>query len=251
MKIKCPIASKIGKLTTISLLDMELVALMKRTDTKFVVNKSQLLPILERITCDYKVLEIDGNSIMSYSSLYFDTTNHKFYHDHHNGKSNRTKIRIRKYIDSELCFLEIKQKNGRGETNKSRIPIGDFETNLSKPSHDFITKTTLQSHELTPTLWNNFERITLVNLKDKERVTIDFNLFYTMNGHEKSYENLVVIEVKQERFNRNSPIVRTLKMLKHYPYSFSKYCIGMISLYSDLKYNVFKNKLIKINKITT
>ena len=59
----------------------------------------------------------------------------------------------------------------------------------------------------------------------------------------------MVVEVKQERFNRNSKIVKILKSIQQHPYSISKYCIGMISLYNDLKYNVFKKKLIKINNI--
>lgn len=239
----------INTFSSISLDEMNSVALMKRTDTKFVINKLQLVLVLKSLGIHYKVLEINDNRIMSYSSLYFDTPNNKFYNDHHNGKNNRTKVRQRKYVDSNLCFLEIKKKNGKGETNKTRIPVSDFETNLSKPSNDFISKTTDQEYDLVPSLWNDFNRITLVNIKNKERVTVDLNLTYKINGLEKNYESLVVIEVKQERFNRNSEIVKTLKLYKQNPYSISKYCIGMISLYKDLKYNIFKKKLIKINNI--
>ncbi|MEP5340423.1 MAG: polyphosphate polymerase domain-containing protein [Algibacter sp.] len=241
------IKESISKFSSISLEEMNSVALMKRTDTKFVINKLQLVSVLKGLDTHYKVLEINDDRIMSYSSLYFDTPNNKFYNDHHNGKNNRTKVRQRKYIESDLCFLEIKQKNGKGETHKTRIPVSDFETNLSKPSTDFIFKTTEQEYDLSPSLWNGFNRITLVNIKSKERVTIDLNLTYKINDIEKNYENLVVIELKQERFNRNSEIVKTLKSYKQNPYSISKYCIGMISLYSDLKYNIFKKKIIKIN----
>ncbi|MBU3009953.1 polyphosphate polymerase domain-containing protein [Polaribacter vadi] len=231
----------------ITLNEMNSVALMKRTDTKFVVNKSQLISILENLKNDYKVLEINSDRIMSYSSLYFDTESNKFYNDHHNGKNNRTKIRQRKYVESDLCFLEIKQKNGKGETNKTRIPVKDFELNLTQDSKKFIANTTHQEYNLEPSLWNAFNRITLVNIKSKERVTLDLNLNYKIKDVEKSFENLVVIEVKQERFNRKSKIVRALKSIHQHPYSISKYCIGMISLYNDLKYNVFKKKLIRIN----
>jgi len=235
----------------ISLNEMNNVALMKRTDTKFIVNASQLIDILKCIKNDYKILEINKNRVMSYSSLYFDTSCNKFYSDHHNGKNNRIKVRIRKYLESNLCFLEVKQKNGKGETNKSRIPIQDFETCLSKSSKDFIHKTVLKDYELQPKLLNNFNRITLVNSESKERVTIDLNLSYTVNKTLKSFNKLVVIEVKQEHFNRNSKIIQVLKSIRQNPYSISKYCIGMISLYNDLKYNLFKTKLIKINNITT
>ncbi|MCL5129495.1 polyphosphate polymerase domain-containing protein [Algibacter sp. L1A34] len=239
-----------SRFSSISLEEMNSVALMKRTDTKFVINKEQLLAVLSKIDDQYKVLEIKKDRIMSYSSLYFDTDDNKFYNDHHNGKNNRTKIRQRKYVESNLCFLEIKQKNGKGETNKSRIPVSDFEVDLSKSSTAFISETTNEVYNLEPSLWNGFNRITLVSLKNKERVTIDLNLSYKMNDIEKKFENLVVVEVKQERFNRNSAIVKALKVLRQHPYSISKYCIGMVSLYNDIKYNVFKKKLIKINNIT-
>lgn len=237
----------INQFSSISLKEMNSVSLMKRTDTKFVINKSQLEIVLGSIKNNYKVLEIDANRIMSYSSLYFDTLENKFYNDHHNGKKNRTKIRQRKYIESDLCFLEIKQKNGKGETNKSRIQVNDFEKNLTNISKEFIANTTNKEYNLVPSLWNGFNRITLVNLASKERVTIDLNLSYNINDVKKGFENLVIIEVKQERFNRKSEIVKSLKSIRQNPYSISKYCIGMISLYNDLKYNLFKKKLIKIN----
>jgi hypothetical protein len=249
--IQKKIEQNINAFSSISLEQMNEVALMKRTDTKFIVSVSQLIAVLNQIKDDYKILEINENRIMSYASLYFDTSDNKFYNDHHNGKKNRTKIRLRKYLESNLCFLEIKQKNGRGETNKSRIPIADFETSLSKLSKDYINQITLKDYELHPSLWNNFNRITLVNIQTKERVTIDLNLSYKINNTKKSYKKLVVIEVKQERFNRNSKIVKVLKSIRQNPYSISKYCIGMISLYNNIKYNLFKTKLIKINNITT
>lgn len=241
--------SIINEFSPISLQEMNSVALMKRTDTKFVINKDQLIQILGSVKDHYKVLEIKDDRIMSYSSLYFDTDDNKFYNDHHNGKNMRTKIRQRKYIESNLCFLEIKQKNGKGETNKSRIQVEDFELDLTKNSKDFISSTTNKKYNLEPSLWNGFNRITLVNLKNKERVTIDLNLSFKMNEVKKSFENLVIIELKQERFNRKSEIVKKLKSLKQNPYSISKYCIGMVSLYNDIKYNVFKKKIIKINNI--
>lgn len=237
----------IASFTPISLSEMNSVALMKRSDTKFLVHKKELIFILKELKNDYKVLEINNDRIMSYSSLYFDTETNKFYNDHHNGKNNRIKIRQRKYVESNLCFLEIKQKNGKGETNKTRIPVKDFELKLTQNSKKFIANTTHQDFKLEPSLWNSFNRITLVNIKSKERVTLDLNLNYRINEVKKSFDNLVVIEVKQERFNRKSHIVKALKTIHNHPYSISKYCIGMISLYNDLKYNVFKKKLIKIN----
>ena len=242
--------ASVSKFKPISLDEMNSVALMKRTDTKFVININYLPIVLNTLLNTYQILEIEGRRIMNYSSLYFDTEDFKFYLDHHNGRVNRTKIRQRKYVDSDLTFLEIKKKNGKGETNKSRIKIDDFETKLSKKSREFISEITSQDYNLLPSLWNSFHRITLVNLKDNERVTIDLNLTYTNKDKEKKYSNIVVVELKQSRFNRKSPVVKVLKNIGHHPYSISKYCIGVANLYQHLKRNIFKSKLLKINKIS-
>lgn len=234
---------------SISLKEMDGVSLMKRTDTKFIIHENELIEVLKSIQNSYRVLEIDSHRMLTYSSLYFDTPFKTFYHDHHNKKINRTKIRIRKYVESDICFLEIKEKDGKGKTTKTRTSIVDFETNLSEDSLTFIQKITQKKFDLEPVIWNKFNRITLVNKTDKERLTIDLNLSFKKDEVYKDFKDLVIIEVKQERFNRSSPVVRQLKIRGINPYSLSKYCIGMIGIYAGLKYNRFKEKLIKINNL--
>lgn len=233
----------------ISLKEMDAVSLMKRTDTKFVVPLSKLAAILNSVNDSYRVLEINGARVMTYSSLYFDTEGRSFYNDHHNGRTNRTKIRIRNYVESKLFFLEIKQKNHKGVTNKSRIPLDGFEEKLSGQSMEYIQEVTSKKYALTPTLLNNFRRITLVNIEDQERVTLDIGLSFTKEGNHKSWEDMVIVELKQERFNRNSGIVQSLSAFGYRRFSISKYCIGMVSLNADLKYNAFKGKIRRINKL--
>ncbi|SNR38386.1 VTC domain-containing protein [Lutibacter agarilyticus] len=248
--MKQQIAQIVNNLDPISLNEMDGVSLMKRTDTKFIIHQQQLIEVLKTITNQYKVLEINKNRLLTYSSLYFDTENKKFYHDHHNGKVNRTKVRMRKYMESNSCFLEIKQKDGKGKTTKSRIQIKDFETELSQNLVEFINSKTSEKFNLKPSIWNKFDRITLVNKHAMERLTIDLNLEFNMETSSKSYKNLAIIEVKQQRFDRTSPVVKSLKKIGINPYSMSKYCIGMTNIYPELKYNRFKRKIIKINKIT-
>jgi hypothetical protein len=249
-KVLEKISATINSFESISLEGMDEVSLMKRTDTKYTININSLDQILNDLKEDYQVLEIQDKRIMNYSSIYFDTSKFKFYFDHHNGKVHRTKIRQRKYVDSDLTFLEIKQKNGKGETNKSRIRIPDFDLDLSQDLKDFIYKITAEKFDLQPSLWNSFRRITLANVKDNERATIDLNLSYSIKDQEKKYDNLVVIEVKQRKFDRKSKVVKILKKYRYNPYSISKYCIGVVNLYKELKYNLFKQKLIKIDKIS-
>jgi hypothetical protein len=237
------------KFQSISLSEMDEVSLMKRTDTKFVVHISKLIEILSLVVSDYRILEIDGRRIMSYESLYFDTAKSKFYTDHHNDRSNRIKVRIRNYKESHLYFLEIKQKNNKGVTNKSRIQLNNFEENLSSRSQEFIYTTIKEDYCLKPALWNSFRRITLVNIQNKERITIDLGINFSFDNKKEFLEDLVIVEVKQERYNRKTPIVSTLKSFRSSPYSISKYCIGMLRLFPDLKYNRFKKKLLKIENL--
>ncbi len=88
---------------------MDSVMLLNRTDTKFILNQSTFRNVLEQVTNDYRILCINDKRKASDRTLYFDTNDSKFYHNHHNGKENRYKVRIRKYIDSDLCFLEVKK----------------------------------------------------------------------------------------------------------------------------------------------
>lgn len=157
---------------------------------------------------------------------------------------------MRKYVDSNLTFIEIKKKNGKGETDKFRKEIADFEIELSQITKDFIYKITQKKLDLEPSLWNNFNRITLVNLANQERVTIDVNLSFSIDNQEKLYDKLVVIELKQAKFDRTSEVFKVLKSYSCNPYSISKYCVGAVNLYQDLKYNLLKKKLLKIQKIS-
>lgn len=243
------IKSIIETFRPISLAKMDAVSLMKRTDTKFIVPAELLPDILLAIRDDYQVLTINKNRIMTYASEYFDTENCTFYNDHHNGKASRIKVRIRNYVESGLYFLEVKLKNGKGVTNKKRIALNSFEKDLSETSRAFIEKVTRKQFDLHATIINSFQRVTLVNTLDQERVTIDMSLSYVKNDQTKDMGNLIVIELKQEKFDRNSSIVKCLNTLRIKPFSISKYCIGMLSIDPSLKHNAFKQKLRTVKKL--
>ena len=233
----------------ISLDEMNGVSLMKRVDTKFILSESQLLKVFSKIRKEYKVLEIDNERLMQYSTLYFDTQNKKCFKEHHNGKLNRYKIRMRKYLVSDLCFLEVKKKNNLGVTNKTRRQIKDFETILSSDSKEFIYNSQINDLLLEPALYNNFNRITLVNKNYPERVTIDTNLSFKSADKEKIFDNLVVIEIKQEGKRLNTVMNKALKLMSILPTNFSKYCLGITNTFDNIKSNRFKEINLKINKL--
>ncbi|MFT5725192.1 MAG: hypothetical protein ACI9JN_002316 [Bacteroidia bacterium] len=231
----------------ISLTEMDEVKLMKRMDTKFIVNTDKILVLLNHIKSDYKILEINGNRLMTYDSLYYDTDGLNFYLDHHNKIANRIKIRKRNYVESNISFLEIKQKNNKGVTIKTRIPLQSFSKEMSQEGHSFIKEITNKDLTLHHSISNRFYRLTLVSIENEERVTIDFNLSYDNQLYNKK---LAIIELKQEKLNRNSKLFQALKSIGINPFSISKYCIGMATTYPDLKQNFFKHKMLTITKKT-
>jgi hypothetical protein len=195
-------------------------------------------------------LTIHGTNISKYESLYFDDHQFKFFKDHHNGKGDRFKVRIRKYVESNLFFLEIKHKV-KGRTDKRRISMENFHSNFDGKHKEFIFKQMNEDIELQPTIWNSFQRITLVNKVLNERLTLDLNIEFHFEYAEKKFPHLIIAELKQEELNRNSPFYVLMK--KHFirPYRLSKYCLGSVELYGEekLKFNRFKKRLLFLNKI--
>jgi hypothetical protein len=232
----------------ISLVEMDSVKLLNRTDTKFVLSYEQFEKVLIELNDTYQVLMIEGLRSARYQSLYFDTPKCKFYLNHHNGKPNRFKVRIRKYLDSNLCFLEIKHKK-KGRTNKLRRPIIDFEMDLSPVSVEFINSRISSHPVLHPTLWNTFERITLVNNELKERLTFDLGLNFSWQGKEMGYPDVVIGELKQEMASRVTPGYAVFKSNGIREMRISKYCIGMGLLYREIKINNFKRKYLLLNQL--
>ena len=180
------------------------ISLMNRTDTKFVAGIERVRELLFMAKNDYFVQQTGGMRILSYYSVYFDTKTFDMYVAHQNGKLNRQKIRIRSYVDSGDNFLEVKTKNNRGRTDKKRIPVDTFDP--SKPQYNIIFSDDIHDDKpncvdflkeylhcspatLKESLEIRFDRITLVNKKKTERLTIDMNLnfFNTSTGIIKSH----------------------------------------------------------------
>lgn len=237
----------------ITLSEMDEVALMERVDDKYTISYENLMNILENISSEYFCLEIEGKRSFTYQTEYLDTIDNLFFKNHQNGKLNRYKIRFRDYIESKKTFLEIKFKSNKGVTKKTRISIPFQEKNITKTCKDFIeTKSPYLTKNLDIKLKNSFDRITLVNLISKERVTLDFNLKFSNPslGTKSKLDNVGIIEIKREKGNKKSQLLSILKRKRIRPTRISKYTIGSCLLDSNLKYNNFKRKLLFINKLS-
>lgn len=236
---------------TITLEEMDSVKLLNRIDRKYVLHVSRIPSLLRAVLEQYRVLEIDGLRIFSYNTIYFDTPALQFYKDHHNGLTNRVKVRCRQYVESKLSFFEIKKKYMGYRTDKYRKQLDEPLLQLGLPEYEAVRQQyrKYEVHQLDMSLVNTFRRITFVNNDLTERVTIDLSLCFSRGESIASVDRLAIIEVKQEKSDIHSPIIKELKRQRIHPGRVSKYILGLLLLKNDIKQNAFKMILGKINKI--
>src|SRR5688572_10826095 len=232
----------------VTLAEMDSVALLDRMDTKFVLTAIQLPQFLEILSSHYFILDINGKRMFRYESLYFDTDNFKLYNNHYCGSLNRYKVRFRKYVESNLSFFEIKFKNNKGRTIKSRVIHEPDDSIRGKALELLMQKTPLNADELQAKFWVNYSRITLVSHDFKERLTLDYGLEFLNGEAHHSVDNLVIAEVKQGRSCKSE---FSWLMKKHHirQGAISKYCYGVTSLFQPMRINNFKEQLHYINRM--
>jgi len=216
---------------------------------EFVFSRDDLAELLNRLKGKYYILEINGKRVFQYVTEYLDTPAFAMYLKHHNKGLNRYKIRVRTYIETKQKYLEIKFKDNKGKTRKRRIKITDDDIHSPAFSRFIEDGTPFNTNQLNRVFINSFSRITFVDAQFTERLTIDTDLTFKRNGKETHFDNIAIAEIKNERKYRNSNFAEIAKGLGIYPQSFSKYTIGCILNYPELKSNRFKKKLNVLNKL--
>ena len=245
-----PYQNLLNHFQTVSLDDLDTVRLLDRKDTKFVFNQIDLPHILEKLKPFYRILEINNNRVYTYDTTYFDTDNFLFYVQHHNGSRNRFKVRFRKYSSNKKSYFEVKIKNNKNRTIKKRLKVDKMNEHLGNQEMDLVSKITgLSPSQITPKLDLEFSRITLTDNNFNERLTIDANLSAKNGTSNKLFDQLIISEIKQNKYNPKSDFIRILRNLKIQEIRFSKYCMGLLHINNNLKYNRFKPRLLQINKI--
>lgn len=236
----------------ITLDEMKSVQLMNRIDTKYVVTKSQLCEILERVFDSYFAQVTENNRFSPYRTVYYDTPELAMYIAHHNRHLVRDKVRVRTYVDSNLTFCEVKHKNNKGRTSKERIRVEPDDNIIENPQTvAFLSdKQPYVVASLEPQLETVFDRVALVNFEKTERLTIDCNLTFNnkLNGNEASLAPLAVMELKQDG-RAHSLLKDVLFDMRIKPFKISKYCIGTCLTRPEVKQNRFKKKLMRIDKL--
>ncbi|PZF99848.1 molecular chaperone [Micromonospora endophytica] len=217
---------------------IERAALQTRFDRKYLLPLAEVPELIAGLDPRTQVLEIDGRRAFRYESVYFDTPDLISFRLTAHRRRRRFKIRTRTYLDSGLCWLEVKTRGVRGGTVKDRLPYHLDHSSSLAPGRAFVDSAlaalrTAADLPFTPTLTTTYLRNTLYFPATASRATIDVELSWQDNrGGRLELPRLAIIETKTG--STASHLDRLLWRYGHRPVSISKYATGLAALDPDL-----------------
>lgn len=209
-------------------------AMLERLDNKYIVSAAALEQALPELARHFDMLEIDGRRAFTYQTHYFDDNERRSYFDHHQGRRQRIKVRVRRYVDAGLCFVEVKLKDKRGVTVKKRLPYElDKCSMLDERAVAHVEHAYRELYgrafgqALAPVLEMSYRRLTLVARSGGERMTIDSGIRFGADDNACAIaDGVFIVETKSARGNGIAD--KVLRGLHQHPTSgCSKYCVGM------------------------
>lgn len=240
-----PHLSRFGR---VSLAELNVRApLLDRQEHKYLLTARQLADLSLDLGHRADVLEIDGRTVFTYETTYFDTPDLLTFRQHAQGKRRRMKVRSRRYVESGECWLEVKLKGSRGRTVKQRLATdADRHGRVDDEAIEFVDRCVRQEYgerfaePLGPALTMRYRRITLVGTGRPERVTIDHTASFRAGTGEQvdAPEDLMIVEVKSP--DGHGVADQALHDRGVRSTSCSKYCVGVAMLGLDERYNRFK-----------
>lgn len=226
----------VARLEPISLADLsERADLQTRVDRKYVLPLADAQALLDRLDLSTQVLEIDGERTFRYESVYFDTPELTSYRLAALRRRHRFKIRTRTYVDSALCFLEVKTEGHRGGTVKNRLPYQVDWAETVDPGRWFVGEVLCDTDgwALAPALRTRYRRTTFYRPEGHSRVTVDTDLSWLdVSGRRLAVPQLAVVETKTA--SAACLIDRLLWSAGHRPSRISKYATGLAALRPEL-----------------
>jgi hypothetical protein len=222
----------------------------RRIDNKYIVNETQAFDFLKEVKDDYYVLTINGTRLFRYDNIYFDTAAKDLYLMHHNGRQNRCKLRIRRYLDAGNEFFEIKRRNNKKITEKLRYQTVSGNVFLAEDvAQNVLKETGFTIDELKEAITVSYERITIFSKSNDDKLTVDLRVRFLKDSESKELKGVALIEHKYIDKNNTTTASRYLRnYLKQNKSRVSKYCIG-IALTSTIKKNRFNRTLNKLATI--
>ena len=240
-------AHRIASLPSVTLDEVNGAAsLQTRVDRKYILCQSELAAVLAALVDRLSALEIEGQRSFGYESVYFDTPNLECFHAAAYKRPKRCKIRTRSYVDSRKTMLEVKTKGTRAGTVKTRRPHEfDDRSVLDETAEQFIA--VLLGHDgfrerLQPVLKTRYDRITLVDLGDASRLTIDSGLRCTAtSGASTGLDEVFIVETKRA----GSPCVADRQLWANglRPIKISKFGTSLAALDESLPSNKWHRTL--------
>ena len=243
-------------INTITLAELNSEAsLLTRMDRKYLVPPGDTQHVISHLAPRAQVLQIDGLRHFRYASTYFDTPGLDAFFLAARKRRRRYKIRTRTYLDSGLCFLEVKTNGSREATVKDRFKYDPDDADRITPDgrlfviERLVESGTCSSDEartiadaLVPVMDSTYSRTTLHLPHDEARATFDTRLTWDLFGPDGkrlgqgvSVDHLNVVETKNP--STASPTDRLLWHQGHRPARISKYATGMALLHPELPAN--------------
>ncbi|RRD30210.1 polyphosphate polymerase domain-containing protein [Actinomyces bowdenii] len=234
--------------------------LLTRIDRKYLIPLPDAQALISTLAPHGRVLQIGRLQAFSYASTYFDTPDLSTYMLSARKRRRSFKVRTRTYLDSDLCFLEVKTQGSREATVKTRLPYSSVDCDrITDDGRAFVTErlsasSILPPHQaaqvaqmLTPVILTHYDRITMHLPGDGARVTVDAYLTWRdIDGRgpgtrAASIGDLIVVETK----NPATPSLadRFLWSQGHRPARISKYATGMALLHPGLPANKWHRTL--------
>jgi VTC domain len=231
-------------------------AMLERLDNKYVVRADVLQAAVHTLAEHFEVLEIEGQRAFTYDTCYFDDASRRSFKDHQQGRRQRMKVRVRRYLDAHLCFVEVKLKDKRGITVKKRMVYEEdkygmlddravahvqhcYEQQYGRPF----------SGALEPVIEMRYQRVTLVAKQGGERMTIDTRLNF-IRGEQQHAAGDDVFIVETKSANGHGLADSILKRWHQHPTNgCSKYCVGMSVLGVVNQFNRFMPALRKLGAL--
>ncbi len=228
-------------------------AMLERLDNKYVVRGAVLHEAVAELALRFDVLQIDGRREFLYRTCYFDDAERRSFYDHHQGRRQRMKVRVRHYVDGALCFVEVKLKDKRGITVKKRMPCAPSQYGrLDAQALAHVEKCHAALYgrpfgrPLARVLDMRYRRMTLVARDGGERMTIDTGIRFDAHGTERGTDDDVFV-VEAKSANGNGVADSILRRLHQHPTNgCSKYCVGMSVTGSVERFNRFLPALRKL-----
>jgi hypothetical protein len=228
-------------------------AMMSRIDNKYVVDRGALVDLMPCLIDHFDVLEIQDCRAFGYETRYFDDKQNSAYYEHHQGLRKGFKVRVRRYLDANLCYLEVKVKGRRGMTEKYRLPYNKhLSDHLTQEACSFARETYFDqygktfAYDLQHALDVRYRRITLVAKSGGERMTLDTNLLFSANSRSIDVGSDVYIIETKSALGRGFADILLREAGQRPVKKCSKYCIGMAALGKVNRFNLFLPTMRKL-----